>query len=866
MMVNIHLPVQPSFFKTIGLNLLIFLMTCQAYPQINAVGDSIEVAVAPEYLEVRKSHLRWFGENYRQLWATPVKMRIFRIEEERGGMIILKQGGGQQTRSLRLQDSLGHQWVLRTVDKNPEFALPENLRETVAKTIVQDQIAASHPFGALTIPPLAASLGIPHAHPEIVYLPDDPALGEYREAFTNQVYLYEEREPLYAEDTDNTMKVLEKIQRNNKHRFDRHMLLRARLLDMVVGDWDRHQDQWRWIEIEDEVGDFYQPVPRDRDQVFFINEGIIPKIGSRKWIMPKFQGFTPDVRDINGFNFNARHFDRRFLPGLDAADWEGAIDTLQRALTDELLADAVKQMPDTIVQLSGAETLAILKSRRDQLHKDAMEYYRFISKEVDIPLSDKREFIDLTYLEDGSILVVVQDRVKDGSKGRLLFHRTFDPNVTKEIRVYALGARDAFTIHGHYKSPIRVRLIGGTGDDTFEVPADFANRKRLIIYDRSDKDNLFPDPSLARIKTGTDSTINHYNPTAFQYNRLMPQVTAGYNLDDGISLGAGFSYTTHGFRKEPFATRHKFMLGHALATDASFFSYSGEFTRLIGNYNLGIFIDGKAPNNTSNFFGRGNETGFDQSGSKSIRNYRTRYDLITADVQLNRALGENLEIGFGLIGSYYNNKREDNSGRYIEDYAGQQPEENVFTTKYYGGINAGLLWDTRDDKLLPGRGLYWDTSLRGMTRLDSGPGELLQLQTAVSHYFSPFLDLTVANRIGGGVTFGNPDFYQLLYLGGNDYLRGFRNYRFAGEHMAYHNLEVRLKLFDFTSYLFPGSVGMIGFNDLGRVWTAGEHSKKIHHGFGGGFYLIPAKMVLLQGVVGFSSEEILPHVSIGFRF
>ena len=865
-MVKTHLLELLFIYKKNFLILTLVLLTFHAEAQTPIVGDSVQIAVAPEYLDVRKSHLTWFGENHRELWATPVKMRIFRLDQERGGMKILKRGGGQQTRSLRLEDSLGKQWVLRTVDKDPEFALPENLRETVAKIIVQDQIAASHPFGALAIPPLAASLGIPHAHPEIVYLPDDPALGEYQEDFGDQVYLYEEREPLYAEDTDNTMKVLEKLQRTNKHRYDQDLLLRARLLDIVVGDWDRHQDQWRWIQTEDEVGDFYEPVPRDRDQVFFVNEGIIPKIGSRKWIMPKFQGFTPEIRDIEGFNFNARHFDRRFLHSMDAQDWEREIATVQEALTDELIEEAIGRMPANIVELSGAETITILKSRRDNLHSDAMQYYQFISEAVDIPLSDKREFIDLTYQAGGSIHVVVQDRTKDGSKGRLLYERVFDPEVTNEIRVYGMGARDAFTIYGTHKSSIRVRLIGGTGDDTFIVPQGFANRRKLLIYDRADKDNIFPDRSLARTKTAADSSINRYNPTAFQYDIFMPQVTAGYNLDDGVLLGAGFSYTTHGFRKEPFAARHKLMIGHALATDASFFRYSGDFTQLVGKYDLGINIDGKAPNNTSNFFGRGNETPFDQSGNRSIRKYRTRYDLITAEVHLRQKLSPTLGISFGLVGSYYNNKLEDNPDRFISTYAVEHPGENVFATKYFGGLGAELELDTRSDDLLPQRGIHWNTHLKGMTQLDTGDGEYFQAVTAFSHYFSPMLNFTVANRIGGGTSIGNPDFYQLLYLGGNENLRGFRNYRFAGESILYHNLELRLKLFDFTSYLFPGSVGMIGFNDLGRVWADGEHLKKIHHGFGGGFYLIPAKMVLLHGVVGFSSEEILPHVSIGFRF
>lgn len=263
--------------------------------------------------------------------------------------------------------------------------------------------------------------------------------------------------------------------------------------------------------------------------------------------MPKFQGFDAEIRDIEGFNFNARHFDRRFLNELDQEDWKREIAFVQEALTDELIEQAVKRMPATIVELSGPETIDIIKARRNSLSRDAIQYYKFLSEAVDIPISDKREFIDLIYKPDGSIHLIVKDRKKDDSKGRLLYQRSFDPQLTKEIRVYAMGARDGFSIKGSHKSPIKVRLIGGTGDDTFRVAKDFSNRRRLLIYDRGDKDNIFPEKSLARIKTAKDSSINGYNPTAFKYNTLMPQVTAGYNLDDRVLLGAGFVYTKHGF-------------------------------------------------------------------------------------------------------------------------------------------------------------------------------------------------------------------------------------------------------------------------------------------------------------------------------
>lgn len=424
-----------------------------------------------------------------------------------------------------------------------------------------------------------------------------------------------------------------------------------------------------------------------------------------------------------------------------------------------------------------------------------------------------------------------------------------------------------FTVSGEAKSPIKVRLVGGSGADRFVVAESFSNKSRLHIYDRSDEKNTFPGSSQAKLHTAADSTINEYDPRAFEYNLLRPLLTVGYNLDDGVLVGAGFEYTKHGFRKKPFAATHKLMLGHALTTNATFFNYEGYFTGAVGKNDLSINVDGRAPNNTSNFFGVGNETEFVEVGSKPIRFYRSRYDFITSQVKLHRKLGNNLKGSVGLLAQYYNSNARDNAGRFLMFYDEQNTSEDIFTRRLSTGIVAGVELDTRNDAFMPTKGVYWKTSLLGVEHLDKG-SRFGQLSSEFSFYLNPTnnSNVSLANRVGGGLTVGDPYFYQLLYLGGNGNLRGFRNFRFAGEHLLYNNLELRLKLFDFSSYLFPGSVGVIGFHDVGRVWAEGEKSDTWHQGYGGGLYLIPAKLVLLQAVVGFSEEDVLPYVSLGFRF
>ena len=148
----------------------------------------------------------------------PVKMPVFDINKQQGGLKIIELGGGQQTKSLRLQDKQGVDWALRTVDKSVEKALPQGLRKTPAKGIVEDALSASHPYAALSVGSLAEAMGVTAAKPRLFYIPDDPALGEYRKEFAGQVCLLEKREPTRnnadAEDLGDVLKAMQA--HNNK--------------------------------------------------------------------------------------------------------------------------------------------------------------------------------------------------------------------------------------------------------------------------------------------------------------------------------------------------------------------------------------------------------------------------------------------------------------------------------------------------------------------------------------------------------------------------------------------------------------------------------------------------------------------------
>jgi hemolysin activation/secretion protein len=110
--------------------------------------------------------------------------------------------------------------------------------------------------------------------------------------------------------------------------------------------------------------------------------------------------------------------------------------------------------------------------------------------------------------------------------------------------------------------------------------------------------------------------------------------------------------------------------------------------------------------------------------------------------------------------------------------------------------------------------------------------------------------------MGGGHIFSkNFEYFQALTLGSQNYLRGFRKNRFAGSSTMYGSVELRFKLTDIKSYILPGAFGIIGFNDIGRVWLKNESSGRWHDAYGGGIYFIPYQLFIMSATIGFSKEE-----------
>jgi outer membrane protein assembly factor BamA len=207
--------------------------------------------------------------------------------------------------------------------------------------------------------------------------------------------------------------------------------------------------------------------------------------------------------------------------------------------------------------------------------------------------------------------------------------------------------------------------------------------------------------------------------------------------------------------------------------------------------------------------------------------------------------------------------------RFITDFAWQQTGDySLFEAKTYGGLEFRYQLDTRDKASQPTKGFYVILGPGLYKGLGGGASDFNRISGEFSLYrtFRVPLRLTLANRVGGAKNYGTSEFFQANRLDGTTNLRGYRQNRFAGGSSFYNNTEVRLKLLTFQTYLFPGSLGILGFHDVGRVWEKNEISKKWHNGYGGGVWISPVNMIVLSAEFAISEESRMPLLRAGFLF
>ncbi len=826
-----------------------------------------------EATKVSGFHKFMWGSLNREKYGKEITVPILELDTIFGGLTPIRKGGGNQTNSLRLENPEGKQYVLRSMYKDGSRIMGGILKGTFLVDVVQDIFTMSHPYAAFVIPDMAEAVNIYHTNPKLYYMPKQPKLGDYNTLFGDGLYLLEERPAGNREDVSSfgnskkiisTYDVLAKIRKNEKHFIDQRWAIRSRLFDMVIGDWDRHEDQWRWASFKTEEGKtYYRPIPRDRDQPFSKFDGImIPVIKQFVPLVRNMQSLDRDIKNINWYNNYARFFDAEFLNELNHEEWIQEASYIQQHLTDDIIEKSIKKLPKNIYDIDGEEIISKIKARRDQLKKFATAYYKKQSRIVQIIGSDKKDRFEIERLNNEETKVTVFRKKKGGDIKT--YQRTFRIKETKEIHLYGLNEDDEFSITGNVDKGILLRLIGGQNHDIYEDSSSVSGwSKKTKIYDFINAKNTVKESSETQDLRSDNYYRNTYNHRDINNNTAIVYPNLGSNPDDGFFFGASVTYTQQGFKKRPFSSSHIFAANFYSSTSGFDVEYTGRFTEFIGDWHLELNAKATSANYAFNFFGWGNESPFDQNLNLDF--YRVKKEEFSFSPALFKQLRGGSSVTFkGIVEGI---KIGDSPTRNITNF--NNNPTNIFQRNYFVGGEFNFTHLRVDNTSFPTKGMHFNftTGAKVNTNITNRYFGYLKTSLAIYQNLVSNRSLVFASQIGTDINFKNRfEIYHAVALGGRTTLRSFNNNRFTGTESFYHTNDLRLKLGDLTSFV-PLKYGLTAGFDYGKVWSPSARESNLWHNSYGGSLWINGMDLFTTNIALFNGREGSRFTfSIGFNF
>ena len=809
---------------------------------------------------------RWFyGDNYRDLWTTPIEVAVLDLDAVGGGLTPLRTGGFGQSVSLHFTGEDGRRYTVRSLDKDPTKRLEDDIKNSIVGEVLQDLISTLMPAAALVVDPLMEATGILHSKHTLVVIPDDPRLGEYREEFAGLIGTLQEHPSEGPDDSpgfagsrkvSGTETVWEDVEEGRCDRIDARAYLKARLMDLLINDKDRHPGQWRWARFPEDDCHVWLPIPEDRDQAFIHYGGVAMMLV--RTALPRAIPFDESYPNLLGLTMTGWDLDRQFLAGLDRPAWREVVEEFRAELTDPVIEYAVRRLPEPYYELVGASLEAALKARREALPEFVDRYYDLITPQVEIQATDQDEYATAEHLANGDL------RVRIGLEGNgdddpepPWFERTFRHEETREVRIYLRGGSDRAEVSGA-DGEIAVRVDGGGGSDTF-TNTSAAGASKTHFYDYRGR-NRFVEGKGASVderpyqRPATSLVWSRYAFDWGMESGTRPLVWADPDL--GVFARVIHSRKHYGFRKDPFATRHYFDVGLASRGFKPFVSYVGTFRHVRPEIDARLAFE-YSGFEVTRFKGFGND--FRLKEPSSYYKVEQRHFVFTPALEFRRGtedvdatgdgtmpLRSELTVSLGPVVEWSNTPTEANRDFFIGSL-----DEPLYGTGSFGqlGVRGEVEYDNRDNPAYATRGVLARVSAAGFPGVWDVESPFGNVDVEARTYLTANAPLspTLALRAGGKKVWGTYPFHESAFLGGpgraglgqvDGPLRGFHKNRFAGDASLYANVELRLALGGIR-VLVPGEFGLFGAADVGRVYFAGDpaDADDWHNGTGGGFWL-----------------------------
>ena len=828
------------------------------------------------------THKFFWGDRYRKYYGTEVEAPTVNLDTLFGGLKPTRKGGGHQSKSLRLEDKNGREYVMRALRKNAvqylqavafkDQYIEGQFNNTYTEGLLQDVFTGAHPYAPFVIGALSDAVGVYHTNPVLYYVPKQNALGHYNSDFGNELYMIEERAADghgnqksfgYSNELISTDDLLKEIHEDEDNIVDERAYIRARLFDMLIGDWDRHEDQWRWAKFKEGKKTVYRPVPRDRDQAFSIMAdgfllGFATKVMTNLSLM---QSYDEDLRDVPSFNLEPYPLDMALINEANKAVWNTQVKRIVDNLTDDVIEKAFGFFPSEVNDETIQDIKRKLKGRRRNLQQISDTYFAHMNKFQIVKGTDKDDWFDVERMPNGQTKVTGY-RIKKGKKDDVIHQKTYSREHTREIWIYGLDDDDQFVVSGEGDNYIKVRIVGGQNKDTYDIK----NGKKVVIYDyKSKKSEFVTNKGRKRLSDDYETNVYDYKKLKNNSRQFLP--STGSNPDDGLRIGAAHTYIAHGFARNPFSYKHTIDGAMYLATSGFEFNYKGEFAHVAGKANLGINTSFTSPNFATNFFGFGNEsTNPDPDNDVIDRDFnrvKVRQFRFGTSLLWKGELGSLVKLGV----TYEAIEVTNTPGRFVSLLTSQLPSL-VFNNQNFVGTELSYHFSNTDNAAFPTLGMAISLTTGYKSNIDESTGfGYLKPSISFDYKLTNNGRLVFATRFGGQINFGDSfEFYQGARLGARNGLRGYRFDRFIGKSSFYQSSDIRINLKKMKTGLIPLIIGLYGGFDYGKVWAPNLPTGDWNTSIGGGLIFDAADM-LSASIGAFNSDDGMRIAfALGFGF
>lgn len=826
----------------------------QAPPRTPVGKDTVQISAGKRY---QGGWLRrfLFGDTYRDLWAAPIRVPVLDLRGFAGGLSPTKAGSGNQTLSLRFVAPDGGEYVFRMVDKD-KIPLPKGFNGTVVEGIARDQVSAHHPAGAIVAAPLLEAAGVLHATPKLAVMPDDSLLGEFRKDFAGRLGMIEAY-PSKPDDLPGFAGASAMIESADLRslldtrpglRIDSRALLKARLMDMLLNDWDRHPGNWKWGQFESGPNAPWVAIPRDRDKVFIQYGGVV---AFSVRFSPNLIAFNPTYPSMRGLTYNSREMNRRLLSGLEKPVWDSIALDLKRRITDNVIDAAVRAMPPEYQALQ-PDLAAKLKSRRDLLPEQADVFYRFLAAYPDIHATDSADRAQVTRHADGSVEVELHSR-----GDAPYFHRRFQPLETREVRLYLHGGDDGAVVTGDAPQSILVRVIGGNGTNRLVDSSRVGGRARAALF--------YDTGTVSGVEYGPDTLFDRrpwieqdgrvVPPTRDYGGRTAPLAGLGVDGDLGFLFRLGMRSERMVFRHQPFSLR---------------LEGSGEYATRVNGFRFTALADKRREESPLHFTVRARMSQLEVTSFYGFGNASPDATIELAEVRQKQwqvhpaiavSLGARSDLTFGPLIQY---STTDNV-----------PGRIVSTLQPYGsgnfgqaGVRAALYYDARDQIKDPRSGVLLDASGTWYPAVWDVERSFAAIAASAAVYYTfpvPLRPILLV-RGSGRKLFGEFPFHEAAFVGGRGSVRQLDRQRLAGDASFSGTTELQIPVAR-VPLILPLDLGIYGFADAGRVYVDGDSPGGWHTGAGVGFWVAimnPATSIAIE--LGDRRGRSLVRVKTGLAF